>query len=405
MMNFHGRRRTLALSVMLVATIGIGGCNWFKGIGKKDNVAAPAELIEFSPTLSVDRLWSSSIGKGAKRSGARLSPAVVGGRVYASGIDGRITALDASSGKTIWSEKTGETSGWFGKRANSDRWTGGPSSDGELVVVGSLDGHVIGLSAADGSQRWRVPVSAEVISAPAIGEGIVVVRTIDGRLYGLDAGDGSRRWVYDQSVPALSLRGNASPLIGNGVAYVAYDNGRVVAISLNDGSQVWSATLSLGEGRTEVERLSDADGRMVLDGNDLYVASYRGLLAAIYADSGRLAWQRDLSSYAGVAIGGNALVVTDAAGSVWAFDRASGANLWKSDELAHRWLTAPAIAGNSTMVGDYDGYLHWLNLETGALVARDRLGRKAIEGAPVAVDDVVYVEDVAGKLAAYRASP
>lgn len=399
----HARVSLLAFA--LVSAFGLNGCNWFKGLGKKDNVAPPAELVEFSPTLKVEKLWATGIGDGAARSGARLSPAVVGGRVYASGVDGRVSALDAANGSKLWNEKTGKKAGWFGRGANSDRWSGGPSSNGDLVVVGGLDGQVMAMSASDGSSRWQVDVSAEVIAAPAIGDGIVVVRTLDGKLYGLDAANGSRRWVYDQSVPALSLRGNAAPLIGNGMAYVGYDNGRVVAVSLADGSQAWSVALSLGEGRTEVERISDADGRMVLDGNDLFVASYRGQVAALYADSGRVAWQRDLSSYAGVAVNASAVVVSDVDGSVWAFDRQSGANLWKMDQLAHRWLSTPAIVGSNVVVGDLDGYLHWLSMDNGALVARERLSRKAIEGAPIGVDDVVYVEDVGGKLAAFRASP
>ncbi len=404
MMNSTIGRTTFAL-MLFAATLGMSGCNWIKGLGKKDNVAPPAELVDFSPTLNVQRLWSTGIGDGSGKSGARMVPAVAAGRVYAAGVDGRISALDATSGSKVWSEKSGERTGWFGRGGNSVRWSGGPAVAGDLVVVGGLDGQLQALSSIDGSVRWEAQLGAEIICAPAIGDGVVVVRTQDGRLQAFDSANGNRRWVYEESVPTLSQRGNSSPLIGNGVVFVGFDNGRVVAVNLADGSPVWATPLSLGEGRTEVERISDADGRMVLDGNNLFVASYRGQIASLYADSGRVAWQRDLSSYSGVDVNATAVVVSDADGTVWAFDRQSGANLWKQDELAHRWLSAPAIVGNSVVVGDLDGYLHWLSLDTGALVARDRLGRKAIEGAPISVDGVVYVEDVAGKLAAYRASP
>ncbi|MFZ2235458.1 MAG: outer membrane protein assembly factor BamB [Dokdonella sp.] len=403
-MNSTIARNTLALA-LLATTLGASGCNWIKNLGKKDNVAPPAELVEFSRTLNVQRIWSTGIGDGTGKSGARMVPAVAAGRVYAAGVDGRISALDAGSGSTIWSEKSGKRAGWFGRGENSVRWSGGPAVDGDLVVVGGLDGQLQALSSSDGSVRWEAQLGAEIICAPAIGDGIVVVRTQDGRLQAFDSSNGNRRWVYEESVPALSQRGNSSPLIGNGVAFVGYDNGRVVAVNLADGSPVWTTPLSLGEGRTEVERIADADGRMVLEGNDLFVASYRGQIAALYADSGRIAWQRDLSSYSGVDVNATAVVVSDADGTVWAFDRQSGANLWKQDELAHRWLSAPAIVGNSVVVGDLDGYLHWLSMDSGALVARERISSKAIEGAPISVDGVVYVEDVAGKLAAYRASP
>lgn len=404
MINTTMSRCALAIA-LLAATASVSGCNWIKNLGKKDNVAPPAELVDFTPTLNVQRIWSSGIGDGSGKSGARMVPAVAAGRVYAAGVDGRISALEAGNGSTVWSEKSGKRTGWFGRGGNSVRWSGGPAVNGDLLVVGGLDGQLQALSSSEGGLRWEVQLGAEIICAPAISDGIVVVRTQDGKLQAFDSANGNRRWVYEESVPALSQRGNSSPVIGNGMAYVSFDNGRVVAVSLADGSPAWSTPLSLGEGRTEVERIADADGRMVLDGNDLYVASYRGQLAAIYADSGRIAWQRDLSSYAGVDVNATAVVVSDADGTVWAFDRQSGANLWKQDQLAHRWLSAPAIVGSSVVVGDLDGYLHWLSMDTGALVARERLSRKAIEGAPISVDGVVYVEDVAGKLAAYRASP
>ena len=404
MINTTMSRCALAIA-LLAATASVSGCNWIKNLGKKDNVAPPAELVDFTPTLNVQRIWSSGIGDGSGKSGARMVPAVAAGRVYAAGVDGRISALEAGNGSTVWSEKSGKRTGWFGRGGNSVRWSGGPAVNGDLLVVGGLDGQLQALSSSEGGLRWEVQLGAEIICAPAISDGIVVVRTQDGKLQAFDSANGNRRWVYEESVPALSQRGNSSPVIGNGMAYVSFDNGRVVAVSLADGSPAWSTPLSLGEGRTEVERIADADGRMVLDGNDLYVASYRGQLAAIYADSGRIAWQRDLSSYAGVDVNATAVVVSDADGTVWAFDRQSGANLWKQDQLAHRWLSAPAIVGSSVVVGDLDGYLHWLSMDTGALVARERLSRKAIEGAPISVDGVVYVEDVAGRLAAYRASP
>ena len=203
--------------------------------------------------------------------------------------------------------------------------------------------------------------------------------------------------------PPLSLRGNSAPLIANGVVYDGFDNGKVVAIRLADGNELWAQALSTGEGSTEVERLSDVDGNIVSDGTALFGAGYRGQVAALALDSGRPLWQRDLSSYVGAAVSGNAVVIVDAEGNVWAFDRETGVNLWKQDQLKYRWLSAPAIQGKYVVVGDSEGYVHWLNLDEGKFAARERLSKKAIEGTPLIVDGMVYVEDVKGHIGAYRA--
>ncbi len=394
--------RTSALLIAALA-VSLTGCNWFKGLGKKDNVEPPAPLAEFAATTTIDRVWSEGIGDGAGVSGAHLAPVVAGDRVYAASVDGSVAAFDAATGRSLWQKRIGGKHGMLWRRTdNSVRWGGGPAVDGDLLVVGGLDGQLHALSAADGSERWNIQLSSEVVAAPAIANGVVVVRTNDGRLVGLDANDGSRKWLFEQSVPALSLRGNSAPLIVNGVAYDGYDNGRVIAIRVDDGSELWLQTLSVGEGRTEVERLADVDGNIVSDGRLLFAGGYRGQFMALAADSGRPAWQRDLSTYAGAAVGGNAVVAVDAEGNVWAFDRETGVNLWKQDQLKYRWLSAPAVQGKYVVVGDSEGYVHWLGIEDGKFAARERLGKKPIESAPQVAGDIVYVEDVNGRIAAYR---
>jgi outer membrane protein assembly factor BamB len=238
--------RYAAIVVALGAAL--SGCDWIKSLGKKDNVEPPTPLVEFTPTASVQKLWSEGAGDGAGDSGARIAPAVVDGKLYAASVDGEVEAIDAASGKTIWQKHLGERHGWLWKRGDATlRWSGGPGAAGDLFVVGSLDGDVYALSATDGSERWHAKVSSEVISRPAIGPDVVVIRTVDGRLTGLDVKDGSQRWVYDQSVPPLSLRGNASPVIIGDAVYDGFDNGKISAIRLADGAPLWSQTLATGK--------------------------------------------------------------------------------------------------------------------------------------------------------------
>ncbi len=391
-----------ALLLMVVASLVLCGCNWFKNLGTKDNVEPPRELVEFAPSTNVQKLWSTSVGSGAGMSGAQLAPVVADGRLYAGGVDGTLTALDAASGSKLWSHRDGKRTGGFLRRGeNSIRWSGGPAVEGDLLVAGGLDGQVYGFSTQDGSERWHTHVSSEVISRPAIGDGVVVVRSNDGRLSALNVGDGSLRWVFEQPVPSLSLRGNSAPIIAGGSVFSGADNGKLVAVSLADGTMQWSQAVSTGEGRTEVERLGDVDGTIAVNGSDVFAAGYGGQLIALSADNGRPEWQRDLSSYAGVAVSPSVVVCVGSDGNVWAFDRVSGANLWKQDQLEFRWLSPPAIQGDYVVVGDLEGYVHWLDLTDGKFVARQRIGKDPIQSAPMVAGDVVYVEDVDGRIAAF----
>ena len=392
------------LAVTLTSLVALAGCH----SSKKDNVQPPTPLAkDFKASVHVTELWTSSVGKGTGDSGVRLRPAVVDGVLYANSTDGELKAIDATSGKTLWSKST-STHGWFGwgdKKRKDALYAGGPAVNGDLLVVGTLDGHVYGVNAKDGSPRWEAEVSAEVLASPVIADDLAVVRTEDGRVYGLDSATGKRRWVNDESsVPLLSLRGNGPLLVANGVVFFGSDDGKLIALRQDNGLKLWEQKLSSGEGRTEIDRLNDVDGAILLDGPTLYGAAYHGNLVAIDGPSGRPLWSHPFSSFGSLALNGNAIFGVNADSQVWAFDKSGGADMWKNDALKYRWLTSPAVQGDYVVVGDMEGYVHWLQVGDGALAARERLSKKMIRAQPLVVGDVVYVEDVKGRIGAYRLS-
>lgn len=382
-----------AATMVCLAVVTLSGCQYFKGKTNRDNVTPPAELVDFSPTVKLSQSWSASFGDGEGKLGLRQSPAAVDGRVFAASLDGELTAFDAQSGKQLWSVES------------ELRWSGGPGVGEGTLVVGSLDGQVVAYNPDSGSERWRARASSEVISQPAIARGVVIVRSNDGRVFAFSSTTGERRWVYDRSIPALTLRGNARPIVDGNSVYLGYDSGTVVALDLNEGRVLWEQVISEGQGKTELERMVDIDGDMAASGSELYVATYRGKVTALDTGSGRPLWSRDMSVYGGVTLADDRLLVSDDAGTVWSLDRRTGASQWRQDGLAHRWLTTPAVVGNYVVVGDLKGYLHWLDLSTGEMAARTRLDRDPIRASPRVLDGVVYSASTDGKLAAYRPAP
>jgi len=186
------------------------------------------------------------------------------------------------------------------------------------------------------------------------------------------------------------------------VVFFGSGAGKLVALRLDNGEKLWEQTLATGEGRTEIDRLSDADGALVLDGSTLYGAAYHGQLTAIDGPSGRPLWNHALSTFTSLDVHGNAVFGVDDVSEVVAYDKSGGANIWKQGALKYRWLTGPAAQGNYVVVGDLDGHIHWLDSSNGKIVARERLSKKAIRAQPLVVGDTVYVEDVEGHIGAYR---
>jgi outer membrane protein assembly factor BamB len=204
-----------------------------------------------------------------------------------------------------------------------------------------------------------------------------------------------------------------------------FANGRLAALKLHDGRLLWESVIAVPKGRTELERLVDIDAQLEISGGVVYVATYQGRIAAVSLDGGRLLWGREFSSYSGIALAGRMLYVSDARGDLWALERNSGGTLWKQDALHGRGLSMPVLQGDAVVVGDYEGYLHWLDREDGHLLARARVEDwqayypikdefyndnayredRMVLAAPRASGDWLYAVDKRGVLNAYQIRP
>ncbi len=139
-----------------------------------------------------------------------------------------------------------------------------------------------------------------------------------------------------------------------------------------------------------------------MEGGDGYAVGYQGRVVMFALDSGQVWWGRDLSSYRGLALDGDQLYVATSEGNVVALRRRDGTVLWQQQGLARRGLGVPAVVGNAVIVSDFEGYLHWLDRDTGKFVAREHPGDTRISARPIVADGRVFVVDEDGRIVAYR---
>jgi outer membrane protein assembly factor BamB len=183
---------------------------------------------------------------------------------------------------------------------------------------------------------------------------------------------------------------------------VGFDDGKLVAVSPVRGNVLWTTTVAAPKGRSELERMVDIDGEFAVVEGIIYVAGFRGRIAAVTLSEGQALWSRELSSHMGLEVDAERVYVTDTSSHVWALDRTTGATLWKQDKLEHRELTAPVAAGDSVLVGDFEGYVHWLSKDDGRLLARSRPGAAGILSTPIVTRETAYVLDRGGRIAALQ---
>jgi outer membrane protein assembly factor BamB len=353
----------------------------------------PADLVKFKSSIKIRKVWRKGVGDDTENLRLALRPVTDGSTIYGASHDGKILAVEAEKGRRVWKTDTDLPI------------SGGPGTDGKLVVAGSSDGDLVALDAVTGAELWRISVTSEVLAAPVVVADRVLVRTVNGKLAAFSHADGEQLWSIQESMPRLSVRGTSAPVVARNLVISGFDNGRVSAFDLNDGGVVWSAMLQLPSGRTEIERLADINSTVAVAGSDVYAVGYQGQLAGIALESGQVLWSRDMSSYSGLAVDVSAIFVTNQYSELVALSRGSGRELWRKKTLRNRDVSAPAVIGGSVVVGDYEGYLHWFDIETGDLQARVRAGSDRITSQPLVVNDILYVMSDNGSMYAYKIKP
>lgn len=403
--------RTLPTLLMLAAAALASGCaeqlssmkdtatGWFGDEEQKAQEKAeakrlaPAELDkDFKSKIAVKKLWDGRFGKGSEELYLKLLPAAYENHVFTADRDGRVMAIDASTGKVVWEE-----------RDKKRRISGGPGVGEGKVYVGTSEAQVLARDAATGKKVWVADVSSEVLAPPRAANGIVAVRTGDGKLYALNAETGVEKWVFDRTIPTLTLRGTAPAVIHEDMILAGFDNGRLSALSLDSGLELWETRLAEPSGRSELERLVDIDAEPVIRDGTAYIDSFQGRVAAVSLSDGSLEWTRDISSYVDVAVDEDKVYVADERGYVWALSRSDGSSVWQQRAFKNRALTGPLRYRGYVVVGDFEGYLHWLDAGTGEVVARERVGKERIIATPIDIGGAVAGYGSDGKMAAYSA--
>ncbi len=338
-------------------------------------VQKPAELVVIKATANLRILWQGGVGSAEKNV---FFPTVSGNVVYAAGAGGNVTGFEAASGKTVDNVAAGQ------------RISGGVGVGSGLVLLGTPKGEVLAFERG-GKALWKAQLSGEVLAPPEAQDGIVVARAGDGRVYGLDAITGKQRWVYQRSTPSLSVRTHTGLVISRGAVFVGFPGGRLVALVLANGSVGWDSVVALPRGATELERVADITSLPVIDGQQICAVAYQGRVACLDASRGTVLWARDVSSIAGLAVDGRNVYVTDEKNAVLAFDKTSGASLWRQDKLLNRRVSGPLALGRHVVVGDLEGNVHLISREDGAFAARIATDGSAISAPPLALDSNSFV--------------
>jgi outer membrane protein assembly factor BamB len=373
-----------ALFTVAIATV-LVGCS-----SEEDTVImAPLPVVksEFTPSAE----WSTSISSGVTHYFSKLKAISAYDKLYVASRDGVIKALDPASGKVLWKTDL--------EVNDSARLSGGITASYNQLFIGSENGLVYAIDAETGKTNWQTDIHGEVLAAPATDSNLVIVNTSEGILVALDQKTGTQAWTISTEVPNLTLRGVSAPTAMSGGVFWGTAGGRLAAAIVSRGQLIWQQTVGSPKGSTEIDRLIDVDSSPTIIGGTLFVVGYNGSLVSFDLRTGKPNWRRKYSSATDTATDGSRLFVVTNHDHLVAVDLRSGTELWSNAQLENRLLTAPVVVNNYLVVGDSQGYLHWLDRTSGKFVAQQFINDSGFSVGPTVMSDgyVIVTRDGAVK--------
>jgi len=384
--------RKLLLPGVLSVTL-LSGCSLFNG---EEDVVKMSPLPQVENQFTPSKAWDTSVGSGIGEFYSNLHPAFADGVVYAADRRGTVKAVNADDGKEVWSVNLAEKQGWMS--SSPALLSGGVTVQGGHVYVGSEKAQVYALNTSDGTVAWQTSVAGEALSRPVVSDGVVLIHTSNGQLQALDQASGVVKWTVNLDMPALSLRGESAPVTAFGAAIVGGDNGRVSAVLMEQGQMIWQQRISQATGPTEIDRLSDVDTTPVVVDGVIYALAYNGNLTALDLRSGQIMWKRELGSVNDFIVDGGHIYIVDQNDRLLALTTDGGVTQWTQSDLLHRNLTAPVLYNGSLVVGDGEGYMHWINPDDGHFVAQQEVDSSGFLTEPVVADGKLLIQAKDGTL-------
>lgn len=357
-------------------------------------------LPEIEASVFPEVSWSTNVGSGVGEYYSDLRPAVRYGKLFVVDRYGQIVAFNEATGDEVWSVDISDA---FRDRPlaknKGARLAAGVTAARDKVFVGGESGFFAALNAETGELLWDTVAGGELLSAPTVGEDAVVVSTSSGTLEAFNVDDGEKLWTYESKLPTLTLRGTGSASYEAGGFFVGTADGKVAVVIKNNGQAAWEQPIYTPKGGNEFTRMADVDMKPLVSGENLYAVGYNGNLVSMELRSGRVVWTRKYSSFNELASSGLSLFLVDDHSRIYAVDKRNGLENWSNNALSNRDLTSPAVYKDYIVVGDFEGYLHFINRTDGKIVGRVEVDSSGLFSQPLVIDDKIYVQTRGGKVA------
>ena len=355
-------------------------------------------------------IWEQDAGK-ASDTDSRLTaaPVVADGRIFVLDSQAHVFAFDAGSGNPLWDKSIaprGKDDSWifglFGDNGKVDETKGaggGVAYDDGKLFVSSGFGAVVALDARTGKKLWSQDLGVPIVNAPSANGGRVFVSTQDNHFFALAQADGRRLWDHQGITESAGILEGTSAAVAGEYVMAPYSSGEIYALRVENGRAAWNDMLTHSGVATALSELDDIAGRPVVDRDIVFAISHSGIMAAININTGERLWSRDIGSVQTPWTAGDYIYVLDNQNHVICLTRKEGKVRWihqlpewedpdnKSGPII--WA-GPVLVSEKLIVTSSDGYAEAISPYTGRMMGRVEIPTGTTI-APVVANDTLYL--------------
>lgn len=323
-------------------------------------------------------LWSKKVGPVFSSSVAGL------GLLFISSTDGNLYAVRQDSGAVVWRVPLGD----YLTDAT-------PALGGQVVFVSVHSSALEALDAYSGQIYW-VFETHEKIQAPPLVAGERVLVAARSTLWVLNATNGRQVWQFHHGVGGWPSSGSPSVL------------GDMVYIGLGTGTQFWALNLTDGHIRWFFDTNDRITSTALVEGENVYVATWHGTIFALNRNNGQLRWSYSLNTTqnqsvvdgvgGSMALADGRIFVGDYRGSVLCIDAVKGRLVWKYATGA-QVLATPVVAAGLVYVGSGDGIFYALDTRSGRPAWRYTTGE--VRSTAALAYGHIYIGSLSGMMYAF----
>lgn len=330
-----------------------------------DRWPAPSTRLDASPILKL--IWREYVGTSGQYF---FQPILADDCIYTASQSGLLTKINPLQGQIIWQKKI------------STKLCSGIGSDGIYMAVVAENGQLIVMN-MHGEKLWEFSTKNEFITAPLVKHGKIILYATNGEIYVFNSADGKLAWHHDIGSERISLRKpHYLQFFDENCIAVSPPDGSLLLLAIDTGNIVLHAPLFSKVGKIDPTIETKITG-MVHTKDMLCTVSFQGQLGCANEKNGKIIWQKPFSSYGDIIVVDGAVIAIDTSGTVFAFDKKTGACIWKNDQIKGYQTSGPFLFQNNIVFMDGHGYINFLSKKDGSVVSRTMIDGSPINYLPI----------------------